>query len=279
VTATSFVRPWASVEFTQTFAKRLALAPDEIRVLEEILSMARPVRRRQDIVTEGRPNRRFFIILEGLLIRYRITRDGHRQVINVVMPGDVAGTPSCFFDAALYSIRTLTNAVVAPMRVDTLSTLLDTQPRLAAKLFWLFSCDAALSAEHVVVVGRRSARERIAHFFLELLIRLQDIGQAEEASFEMPFSQDVICDALGLSLAYVNRELRMLAQEGLVVISKRKVVISDVKALSEIADFEHRYLKPSPPGEFFAPSSAVWNGPGRADRASPRKAASARAAL
>ena len=120
-----------------------------------------------------------------------------------MVPGDIVGAPGRFFDGALYSIRTLTTTIVASPPTDALFGLLDTQPRFAGKLFWLLSCEAAISAEHVLVVGRRSARERIAHFFLELLVCLQAIGLADENSYYVPFSQDVVCDALGLSLANV----------------------------------------------------------------------------
>jgi len=219
---------------------------------------AKRIRRRQDIVVEGRPSQAIYLVLDGLLMRYRILRSGQRQVVNVIVPGDVAGAPSCFFDDALYSIRTLTDSVVASLPLDMLFSLLDTQPRFAAKLFWLLSCDAAISAEHVVLVGRRPARERIVHFFLELLVRLQAMGLADECSFHMPFSQDVICDALGLSLAYVNRELGALAGEGLVFIKNHQVVIADVEALAGSVDFEHRYLKPSRASRLFAPSAGRW---------------------
>jgi CRP-like cAMP-binding protein len=249
-------QPWASVHCIHRFVEKLALSPEEVPALNEILATARPVRRRQDIVTEGRRTRTVFLVLDGLLIRYRITRDGHRQVINVVLPGDSVGSPSCFFEGALYSVRTLTNAIIASMSLDTLSALLDAKPRLAAKLFWLFSCDAAVCAEHVVVIGRRSARERIVHFFLELLTRLQAIGLADRTSFHMPFSQDVICDAVGLSLAYVNRELNLLAREGLITITGHKVVLNHPNALADLVDFEQRYLLPLPTSEVFAPPPA-----------------------
>jgi CRP-like cAMP-binding protein len=245
------------VEFVRKFSNRLSLTPDELPLLEVIFSAAKPLRRRYDLVTEGQRNRAIFVVVDGLLMRYRITRDGQRQVINLMVPGDLVGAPSCFFDAALYSVRTLTNSVVAALPLDVLAGLLDTQPRFAGKLFWLFSCDAAILVEHLVVVGRRSARERIAHFFLELLIRLQAVGLADDKSYCMPFSQDIICDALGLSLAYVNRELRSLASDGLVSFGDHKIVINDVDALRDIADFEHRYLRPSPASEFFATPTAL----------------------
>ena len=252
------LQPWTMVESIRQLSRRLALSPDEISILGDIVSTAIPVRRRQDLVFEGRRSRSVYLVVDGLLIRYRIIRSGRRQVVNIVVPGDVTGAPSCFFDVALYSVRTLTHAVVAEISLDTLSSLLDTHPPLVTKLFWLFSCDAALCAEHVVVLGCRSARERIAHFLLELLTRLREVGLADENSFQMPFSQDVICDALGLSLPYVNRELRALKQDGMVVTDNRKVVIRDVKKLSELADFQYRYLKPTLASEFFSSPRAPW---------------------
>ena len=243
-------QPCAPIELARKFATRLALTPDELPILREICSVAKPVRRRQDIIIEGKRNRSIFFVLDGLLIRYRIMRDGQRQVVNLFVPGDVAGVPSCFFESALYSVKALTASVIAALPLDTLFGLLDGQPQLAAKLMWLFSSDTAICAEHVVVVGRRSARERIAHFLLELLTRLRRVGLADENSYRIPFSQDVICDALGLSLAYVNRELRHLADDGLVFISDHKVVIEDVEALSTLADFEQHYLRPTPVSDF-----------------------------
>jgi DNA-binding transcriptional regulator LsrR (DeoR family) len=60
-------------------------------------------------------------------------------------------------------------------------------------------------------------------------------------------SQYVIGDALGLSLAYVSRVLRRLADDGLVSIKDQKVVINgDVEELSALADFEQNYLRPLP---------------------------------
>jgi CRP-like cAMP-binding protein len=251
---TSEVQPWPPTDLVQKFANRLMLTPDELRVLEQvILATVKRIPRRQDIVVEGRPSPAIYLVLDGLLMRYRILRDGQRQVVNVIVPGDVAGAPSCFFEGALYSIRTVTDAVVASVSLDALPGLVDEQPRFAAKLFWLLSCDAAISTEHVVIVGRRPARERIAHFFLELLVRLQAVGLADERSYHMPFTQDVVCDALGLSLAYVNHELRTLAREGLVFIKKHKVIIADVDTLARLTDFEHRYLKPFPASQLFMP--------------------------
>lgn len=237
------------------FKQNVPLTPDELPIVREIGWEIRSVRRRQAILTEGAKNRAVYFVVDGVLIRYRILRDGQRQIVDLAVPGDFAGVPSCFFNDSLYTIKALTAATVAVVPLERLVALFETHPRLAAKVFWSFSCDAAIHAEHLIVVGRRAAHERIAHFLLELLTRLQAVGLADECSYELPLSQDVIGDALGLSLAYVNRVLRRLADDGLVFIKDQKVVINDVEELSALADFEQSYLRPLPLSEF---ADATW---------------------
>ena len=63
-------------------------------------------------------------------------------------------------------------------------------------------------AEHLIDVGRRTAIERVAHFLLEMQTRLQAIGLADERSYRLPLTQELLADALGLSVQYVNQTLR-----------------------------------------------------------------------
>ena len=97
-------------------------------------------------------------------------------------------------------------------------------------------------AEHLIDVGRRSALERIAHFLLELLTRLQVIGLADERSYQMPLTQELVGDALGLSVPHVSRTLKQLREEDLVAIEGQRVIIKDVEALGRLADFQRTYL-------------------------------------
>ncbi len=226
------------------------LAEDDMPVLRDLASGSRAVRRREDLIVEGRNYKSLYLIADGILMRYRILRDGRRQIINLAVPGDFAGMPGCLFDNALYSVRALTDAHVEVIPINKLLRLSDTHPRLAAKILWSFACEAAIYVEHLILVGRRTALERVAHFLLELLTRLQVIGLADECSYRIRLSQEVIGDALGLSLPYVNRVLRRLADDGLVTIHEHRFTINDIEALAALADFERNYLRPMPLAEF-----------------------------
>ena len=246
--------PSCARPLTDKLARLVALAPDEIAVLEDLQSTTRIVRRNREIVTEGKKYDALFVLIDGISMRYRILHDGRRQIMNIALPGDFIGFPSNFFEEALYSVSALVESVVSPVPFAKLFGVFDSHPRLAAAIFWSFACETAMYAEHLIDVGRRSALERVAHFLLELLTRLKNIGLADERSFRMPLTQELIADALGLSVPHVNRTLRQLRDDELVSIEQNIVIVNNVEELAALADFKKSYL-----GQFRMPSLVVKN--------------------
>jgi len=238
--------PAMAVPSTFPFTRRLAqlapLSPDDIGMLGELQSNTRAVQRHRDIITEGRSYDSLFIIIEGNAIRYRILHDGRRQIINMVLPGDIVGLLGSFTESSLYSTKALTDVVAAVVPIARLNTMIGTHPRLITKIFWSISCESTIYAEHLIDLGRRSALERVAHFLLELLARLQTVGLAQDHSYKIPLTQELLGDALGLSIPHINRVLRRLREDGLVVVEDQRVTIHDIDALSQLADFEPGYL-------------------------------------
>lgn len=224
----------------------------EIAALLDLKAVSRSIRPGQEIISEGKRCSAVFLIVDGIAVRFRILRDGQRQILNFLLPGDFAGITSCRFDNALYSVRALTPGVVAPVPVTRLLGLFETHPQQAAQLFWSFAAEAAILGEHLIAVGRRSALERIAHLLLELHARLREVGLADASCYRLPLTQEMISDALGLSIPYVNRLLQQLRQEGLVTIKDQLVVIENMEELASLADFEHAYLRPLSIAEFVA---------------------------
>ena len=231
-----------SLPFTRKLVQLVDLSPEEVTVLQGLQSKTRLVRRNREIVTQGRKYDALFVMIDGISIRYRVLRDGRRQILNIALPGDFVGFPACLFERALYPISALTDVVVAPISFAVLIALFESHPHLAAAIFWSFSSEAAIYSERLTDVGRRTALERVAHFLLELLTRFQLIGRADECSFPMPLTQELLGDALSLSLPHVNRTLRQLREDGLVSIEAHQVYIKDVEALSALSDFEKSYL-------------------------------------
>jgi CRP-like cAMP-binding protein len=245
-------RPGLATPLTHKLAQVASLLADEVTVLRGLQSTTRFVGRNREIISEGHKYDGLLVLIEGVSIRYRVLHDGRRQILNITLPGDFIGFPGCFFENALYSITALTDCTVSSVPFAQLLDFFETHPRLAATIFWSFSCEAAMYAEHLIDVGRRSSLERIAHFLLELLVRLQVIGLADERSYQMPLTQELVGDALGLSVPHVSRTLKQLRDEDLVAIEGQRVIIKDVEALGRLADFERTYLSRFQLNELFA---------------------------
>ena len=227
---------------TRKLSRLMALSPAETEALRELQAHTRRITRGREMVVEGRKYDELLVLLDGVALRYRVLNDGRRQVLNIVLPGDFIGFPGCFFEGALYSISALSDCVVSPVPFTHFLRLPETHPRLGAAIFWSLSCETAIYAEHLIGVGRRSALERVAHFLLEMLTRLQAIGLADENSFRLPLTQELIADALGLSVQYVNQTLRQLREEGLAAVERQQVTILNLDGIAALADFERGYI-------------------------------------
>jgi CRP-like cAMP-binding protein len=224
----------------------LTLTNTEVAFLQALHEPRRKLGRHRDIVVAGHRYDHLFILCGGFVSRYKVLPDGKRQVLNLGLPGDLIGFPSCLFEAAVNSVSALTDVEVSSIPLGKLFSLFVHFPRVGAALYCCSAYEVALYGEHLVNLGRRSAYERLAHLILELLARLRAVGLADEFSYMLPLTQELIADVLGLSSPHINRMIRCLREEGLVSIEDQLVVIHDLASLSSLAGFEGSYLTPRP---------------------------------
>lgn len=195
-----------------------------------------------DLIEEGDNYSTAFVIHEGWAVRYRTLPDGRRQVINFLLPGDAFGLGSVILKRADHQVAALTPLTVSDVTPDALIDLLKREPRLGMAFLWGSAQEEAVLREHIVSVGRRNAYQRVAHLLLELMHRLELIGRVEHQRYELPLSQPLIADALGLSVVHANRTLRRLQVDGFIGLQARRLTIHDYGALKRIADFHRGYL-------------------------------------
>ena len=106
-------------------------------------------------------------------------------------------------------------------------------------LSWLAAQEAAdLRRTHDQHSGGARRSERLAHFLLEIHSRLAVVGRADDESFELPFTQEMMSDALGLSVPHLNRTLGQLRAGGMVDIDDHRVFFADMPALAQLAQFQ-----------------------------------------
>ncbi len=108
---------------------------------------------------------------------------------------------------------------------------------LDPKQFGPGTLDEASLLDHIVRLGRQTAYERMAHLLLELRWRLAEVGLGDERKFPLPLTQEVLADALGLSIVHVNRTLQQLRREGLLEMRAGFVELLKPDVLIATSDF------------------------------------------
>ena len=236
----------ADMRFDSVLARKLStfipLSPDELKCLAEMQSKTLEVRRNKQLTREGQTGHKAFILQEGWACSYKLLPDGGRQVISFPIAGDCVGLRSVLLRTADHSFSALTDAIVTSVEPSHVLRCVTEHPRLGVALLWAASRDEAMVVEHLVSVGRRTALERTAHFFMELAERLTLVGLATETDFKCPLSQFVIADALGLTAIHVNRVLRQLRQLRLLTLRGGTVQIHDLSRLRKLSGYQGGYL-------------------------------------
>lgn len=220
----------------------LRLSRDELQCLAELQSAPRSVAQQTDLVREGQTGHRAFILQEGWACSYKLLPDGGRQIITFLLPGDFMGLRSVLLRTADHSFATYTDSLVSEVPARRMMRIFQDLPKLGAAILWAASRDEAIAVEHLVNIGKRSAIQRMAHFFLELGERLQLVGLASSAGFECPLNQYVVADALGLSAIHVNRVLRELRERRLMTVKGHRVTIHAPAPLRKLAAYDSGYL-------------------------------------
>ena len=231
---------------TNAFVRKLRgyslLSGEDLAMLDEACSNVRKVRAGYDLIREGDKPGPVFVVLDGWACRYKILPDGSRQIIAFLMPGDFCDLHAGLLDEMDHSIGTLTACRIATISRETMDRLLESTPTLT-RAFWLAQLiDEGVLRAWIVSMGRRDSMERLAHLMLELYTRMRNIGLAGDGSCEMPLTQTVLADALGLTPVHVNRVLRVLRERGAMALGSSTLTLLNAAELVRIAGFDDAYL-------------------------------------
>jgi CRP-like cAMP-binding protein len=186
------------------------------------------------------------VLVSGFAYRQKLTGDGSRQIVALHIPGDALDFQNLFLDVSDHSIQMLTRGEVAFVYIRDLQVLARERSAVGHAILVKILVEASIFREWVLNVGRRDSRMRIAHLLCELGVRLDAEGLAEDYGYDMPMTQEQLADATGLTPVHVNRTLKALEAEGLIVRSKRSISFPDWKRLRSAGDFNQRYLHLEP---------------------------------
>jgi CRP-like cAMP-binding protein len=222
-------------------ARRLAaLAPlsrEELALVRGLDGVSESAEHGREIVAQDQVQVRPLVILDGWAARQRVLPDGRRQIFGFLLPGDAIGLgrePSALEASPTVALTRMSLLAVPALRAAVVD---ERWPGLAKAVRQAAWQDEARLLDHIARLGRQSAYERVVHLLLEMRSRLTIAGLAEGPMFPLPLTQEVMADALGLSIVHVNRVLQQLRRERLLQLHGGRVRLLEPGMLASIADY------------------------------------------
>ena len=218
------------------------LSDRDVGALEAATSRPQAYGPRVDLIREGDQPGPVLVVLEGWALRYKVLPNGSRQIMAFLMPGDACDLNIGMLAAMDHSIQTVTAAKVAKIDGQAMAELMTAHPAIARAMYVAQLVDEGTLRAWIVSLGRRSSAERAAHLLLELYVRGVRTGMASRDEIELPLSQVVLADALGITPVHVNRMLQDLRRSGAVELRRGVLRIRNPVALTRASGFDDNYL-------------------------------------
>lgn len=190
------------------------------------------------LMAEGSNSPQLYTVLEGMGLRYKTLVEGDRQVINFILPGDFLGLQAGVMQEMQHTVEASTDMVLCVFDRKSLWNLFEHHPERAFDLTWLAAVEEHLLGESLAILGQMSGIERIARAFVRLNDRCEALDLKQGASFPLPFRQQDLADALGLSLVHTNKTLKKLRDQSVVRWLDGRLEVMDYTRLCAIAQLD-----------------------------------------
>ncbi len=209
---------------------------DELQTLERI-KYYRSFEAGQTIVWSGDKMEFVGSVVSGIATLTQTMEDGRTQMVGLLLPSDFVGRPGR--RGAAYDVVATTDIVMCCFRKAPFEKMMSDTPHIAHRLLEMTLDELDAAREWMLVLGRKTAREKIASLLCILGRRdasLHPPGVGGPMVFDLPLTREAMADYLGLTLETVSRQMSALKKDGVITLrGKRHVTVPDMSRLMEEA--------------------------------------------
>lgn len=207
---------------------------DDLGRLEAVLQPRKPLQKGESLFRAGDPLRAVYVASEGAFKTVVVNEAGEEHVLGFHLPGELFGLDAVGSGRHRCEAIALETATVCDLPFANLAQVAAQVPSLQRQLLRVMGQSADRDHDHVDVLSRRQASERVAVFLHSLSERYRRIGRSAD-EFRLPMTRDEIARYLGLVLETVSRGFSRLQEDGLIDVRGRRVRILGPDALQAIA--------------------------------------------
>ncbi len=209
---------------------------DELELLEQI-KYYRSYEAGQTVIWSGDQMDFVGSVVSGISTLTQTMEDGRTQMVGLLLPSDFVGRPGR--DRAAYDVVAVTDMVMCCFRRKPFEAMMAKTPHIAERLLEMTLDELDAAREWMLVLGRKTAREKIASLLAIIARRDATLKLASTQGrlvFDLPLTREAMADYLGLTLETVSRQISALKREGVIELEgKRHVTIPDMGRLLEEA--------------------------------------------
>ncbi|WP_106476896.1 Crp/Fnr family transcriptional regulator [Phytohalomonas tamaricis] len=224
------------------FDRFITLTEDEKALLSHLEKEPTHIKKKERVWEAGTLSDQLYTLKSGWAYSYNHSGNGDVKVLEIFLPGDIIGLREFTYKYRLSGVRMLTGGVLCPFPIQCVLDIFDRSQTLTAVLFAASSRQQALLTERMLNLMQCSARTKVAHFIVEIYMRLKRINPSVGHTFAFPISQQMIGELLGISTVHVSRTLTDIEQDGLLKKHRRTVEIFDMERLIDEAEFKTDYM-------------------------------------
>ena len=183
------------------------------------------------------------LVLDGVVGRFGLNREGERQITALYIAGDMPDLCSVVQPKSSSVLQALSTATIVRVPHRAMRAIAGRHPAIAEAFWRDCMVDTSIISQWVVNIGCREAKSRIAHLLCEMATRNKVDVLSQPALFALPITQTHLGDATGLTSVHVNRMLKALREEGVVFVSRGMVQILNWNKLVAVGEFDATYLQ------------------------------------
>lgn len=198
------------------------------------------------VMMEGSNAPQLYTALRGMGLRYTTLPNGERQVINFIFPGDFIGLQAGIVGEMHHSVEATTAMTLCVFDRSEFFNFFKANPERGFDITWMAAVEEHFLGDSLATIGQRTALEAVAWALYKLFQRGTALGLVNEAQMPLPFRQQDLADALGLSLVHTNKTLAKLRSRQLASWSEGRLQVSNLRELADVAQTEHKPLETRP---------------------------------
>ncbi len=205
---------------------------DELQTLEEI-KYYRNYEPGQTICWAGDEMGFVASVVRGAATLSQTLEDGRTQMVGLLLPSDFIGRPGR--SSTPYDVTAVSYVTLCCFRRRPFETMMSTTPHVSERLLDMTLDELDAAREWMLILGRKTAREKIASLLVIVARRATTIGLVPETTqvvVDLPLTREAMADYLGLTLETVSRQISALKREGIIVLDgKRRIQVPDMHRL------------------------------------------------